>query len=103
MAAQAAETRAGGACGLRADDRARDSRAATAIEPQPLELNVMNDACDNPGWGNAKRRSFTPQRRGEYQQDREALVDAIEDRDTETAVAVMGDHLSRIRVTLLGH
>ena len=85
------------------DSRLHATIATSTDNPLLLQLfNVMNDARDNPVWGNAKRRSFTPQRRAEYQQDHEALVDAIEDRDTETAVAVMREHLSRIRTTLLG-
>ena len=86
------------------DSRLHATIAASTDNPLLLQLfDVMNGARDNPVWGNAKRRSFTPERRSEYQQDHEALVDAIEDRDTQTAVTVMRDHLSRIRFTLLGH
>ena len=65
-------------------------------------FTVMNEARDNPVWGNAKRRSFTPARRNEYQRDHETLVAAIADRDPLTAMTVMRDHLLRIRTSLLG-
>lgn len=65
-------------------------------------FTVMNQARDNPVWGSAKRRSFTPDRRKQYHQDHEALVAAIAERDTQAAMAVMREHLGRIRSTLLG-
>ena len=62
----------------------------------------MNDARDSPTWGSAKRRSFTLERRAEYEIDHRDLVDAIDDRDAEAAAAVMRRHLLRIRGALLG-
>lgn len=63
---------------------------------------VMNEARDHPLWGSAKRRSFTPERRAEYECDHRDLVDAIDDRDAVAAADVMRRHLLRIRGALLG-
>lgn len=63
---------------------------------------AINDAREDPLWGNAKRRSFTARRRAEYEQDHRDLVDAIQDRDSSTAAAVMRRHLQRIESALIG-
>jgi DNA-binding FadR family transcriptional regulator len=65
-------------------------------------FTVMNEARNHPLWGSAKRRSFTPERRTEYEGDHRELVAAIEDRDTAAATGVMRRHLQRIRGALLG-
>jgi GntR family uxuAB operon transcriptional repressor len=62
----------------------------------------VNAARDHSLWGSVKRRSFTPERRAQYETDHRALVDAIDDRDTERATALMRQHLAGIRVALLG-
>lgn len=63
---------------------------------------VVNRAREDPVWGSAKRRSFTPQRRAQYERDHRELVAAIEDRDTEAAAAVMRRHLLNIQTALIG-
>ena len=63
---------------------------------------VMNESRTHPLWGSAKRRSFTEERRREYERDHRELVDAIDDRDAAAATAVMRRHLTRIRGALLG-
>jgi DNA-binding FadR family transcriptional regulator len=65
-------------------------------------FTTMDESRDHPLWGNAKRRTFTAARRGDYQADHQALVDAIEDRDAQQAAAIMRQHLGRIRAALLG-
>jgi DNA-binding FadR family transcriptional regulator len=65
-------------------------------------FTVMNEARHDPLWGSAKRRSFTPQRRAEYEQDHRELVDAIDDRHLDRAATVMRRHLQRIRTALIG-
>ena len=65
-------------------------------------FTVMNESRTHPLWGSAKRRSFTDQRRREYEHDHRELVDAIDDRDATAAAAVMRRHLTRIRGALLG-
>jgi DNA-binding FadR family transcriptional regulator len=65
-------------------------------------FTVMNEARHDPLWGSAKRRTFTPSRRAEYEQDHRELVDAIDDRHLERAAAIMRRHLQRIRAALIG-
>ena len=65
-------------------------------------FTTMNESRDHPLWGSAKRRTFTAERRREYEADHRQLVAAIEDRDAQRAAAVMRGHLGRIRTTLLG-
>lgn len=65
-------------------------------------FTTMNESRDHPLWGSAKRRTFTPERRREYEADHRQLVAAIEDRDAAGAAAIMRGHLGRIRSTLLG-
>jgi DNA-binding FadR family transcriptional regulator len=65
-------------------------------------FTVMNESRTHPLWGSAKRRSFTEQRRREYEGDHRDLVDALDDRDAAAAAVVMRRHLTRIRSALLG-
>ncbi len=65
-------------------------------------FTVVNEARHHPLWGTAKRRSFTDQRRREYEHDHRELVTAIDDRDAAQAAVVMRRHLQRIRTVLLG-
>jgi DNA-binding GntR family transcriptional regulator len=54
-------------------------------------------------WGALKRRSATPARRLEYQQEHRALVAALRDRDAERARALCVEHLVRVRTNMLGY
>ena len=63
---------------------------------------VVNKAREDPVWGSAKSRSFTPQRRAAYEQDHRELVAAVEDRDSATAASVMRRHLLHIQSALIG-
>lgn len=65
-------------------------------------FTVMNEARNHPLWGTAKRRSFTAERRNDYECDHRAIVDALEDRDGTAAADSMRRHLQRIRTALLG-
>lgn len=53
-------------------------------------------------WGLLKRRSATPERRAEYQQEHRALVAALKQRDADTARALCLAHLRHVRRNLLG-
>jgi DNA-binding FadR family transcriptional regulator len=87
----------------RCDSRLHAAVAASTHNGLLIRLfEVVNDSRDHPLWGSAKRRTFTPERRHEYERDHRALVDAIDDRDAEAAAAVMRRHLQRIRGALLG-
>ena len=62
----------------------------------------MNGARDQAEWGMLKRRSATPARRLEYQQEHRELVDALRQRDAERAKALCLAHLLHVRRNLLG-
>lgn len=53
-------------------------------------------------WGLLKRRSATPERRAEYQQEHRALVAALKQRDADTARDLCLAHLRHVRRNLLG-
>lgn len=63
---------------------------------------MINDARHQPLWGNLKRRSSTPERRGEYKRDHHQIVTALVERDAETAYTAMHTHLLRVRAYILG-
>lgn len=85
------------------DSRLHEAFAAATHNRLLIRLfTTMNEARDHPLWGSAKRRSFTAERRAQYQQDHSDLVAAIDDRDAEAAATVMRRHLLRIRGALLG-
>lgn len=63
---------------------------------------LMNRARDQAEWGMLKRRSATPARRLEYQQEHRELVDALRQRDAERAKALCLAHLLHVRRNLLG-
>lgn len=87
----------------RCDSRLHGAIAASTHNSLLIRLlNVINDSRDHPLWGTAKRRTFTPQLRHDYEADHRQLVDAIDDRDAEQAALVMTRHLQRIRTALLG-
>ena len=64
--------------------------------------DVMNAARALPVWGSLKRRTFTPERRSLYHGDHTAVVEALRDRDPDTAREAMRDHLIRVSDNLLG-
>jgi len=63
----------------------------------------MNDVRSNSEWGVLKRRSATPARRVEYQQEHRALVAALKNRDAERARALSVAHLVHVRTNMLGY
>jgi DNA-binding FadR family transcriptional regulator len=65
-------------------------------------FRLMNDVRAQGEWGQLKRRSATPARRLEYQQEHRALVAALKDRDGERARALCLAHLAHVRTNLLG-
>ena len=66
-------------------------------------FKLMNDARAQGEWGVLKRRSATPERRLEYQQQHRALVAALRQRDAEKAKALSLAHLVQVRTNMLGH
>jgi DNA-binding FadR family transcriptional regulator len=66
-------------------------------------FRLMNEVRSQSEWGMLKRRSATPERRLEYQQEHRALVAALRDRDAERARALCLAHLVHVRVNMLGY
>ena len=65
-------------------------------------FHLMSQARSQNEWGMLKRRSATPERRLEYQQEHRALVDALKNRDDQRAKALCLAHLVHVRVNMLG-
>jgi DNA-binding FadR family transcriptional regulator len=66
-------------------------------------LRLMNEVRGQSQWGALKRRSVTPQRRLQYQQDHRALADALRERDVDRARTLCMEHLLRVRANMLGY
>lgn len=66
-------------------------------------FRLMNEVRAQGEWGVLKRRSASPERRLEYQQEHRALVAALKDRDADKAKALCLSHLVHVRVNMLGH
>jgi DNA-binding FadR family transcriptional regulator len=65
-------------------------------------FRLVNRARAQGEWGLLKRRSATPERRAEYQQEHVALVQALKQRDADAARALCLAHLRHVRRNLLG-
>jgi DNA-binding FadR family transcriptional regulator len=65
-------------------------------------FKLMNEARAQGEWGVLKRRSATPERRLQYQQQHRDLVDAIRQRDADKARALSLAHLVQVRTNMLG-
>jgi DNA-binding FadR family transcriptional regulator len=66
-------------------------------------FRLMSEVRSNNEWGALKRRSATPERRLEYQQEHRALVAALTARDAERARALCLAHLVHVRTSMLGY
>ena len=66
-------------------------------------FRLMSEVRSNGEWGVLKRRSATPARRLEYQQEHRALVAALKDRDAERSRALCLAHLQHVRSNMLGY
>ena len=66
-------------------------------------FRLMNEVRSNNEWGVLKRRSATPERRVEYQQEHRALVSALTQRDAARARALCLAHLLHVRTNMLGY
>ena len=66
-------------------------------------FRLMSEVRANGEWGMLKRRSATPERRLEYQQEHRALVAALKERDAERARKMCVAHLLHVRTNMLGY
>ena len=65
-------------------------------------FRLVNQARAQTEWGALKRRSVTPERRQQYQQEHRQLVQAIKARDLEQARSAALAHLEHVRRNLFG-
>jgi DNA-binding FadR family transcriptional regulator len=75
-------------------------RCLMAASHSPLLVALyqgIEQARHGQVWGDLKRRSASQERRGEYQQDHRAIVDALRARDSGRAVEAMRLHLARVQ------
>jgi DNA-binding FadR family transcriptional regulator len=75
-------------------------RCIMAASHSPLLValySAIEAARHGQVWGDLKRRSASSERRGQYQADHQALVDALRSRDSAEAVEAMRLHLSRVQ------
>lgn len=64
--------------------------------------HLLISTRQQPIWGGLKRRSFNPQRHSDYCTEHECIVEAIRDRDPDSAHSAMRQHLRHVRTSLLG-
>jgi DNA-binding FadR family transcriptional regulator len=65
-------------------------------------LELTNRVREQGEWGRLKARSLTPERRQEYEAQHRAIVEALRDRDTDTAIKALTGHLVQIQHNLFG-
>jgi len=65
-------------------------------------FRLMSEVRQQSEWGVLKRRSATPERRLEYQQEHRDLVAALKSRDAARAKQLCMAHLVHVRTNLLG-
>lgn len=63
----------------------------------------MSEVRAQSEWGALKRRSATPARRLDYQREHRELVAALKDRDGVRAIQTCVEHLTHVRINLLGY
>jgi len=63
-------------------------------------LELSNAVREQGEWGRLKRHSLTPERRAQYQVQHRAIVDALRDRDADTALDALAGHLRQIQAKL---
>ncbi|MCE0762636.1 FadR family transcriptional regulator [Pseudonocardia kujensis] len=84
---------------------ARLHRAIASAAHNGLLMNmfdVLNTARALPVWGTLKRRTSSPERRRCYHEEHTEIVEALRDRDPESAEAGMRRHLENVSDNLLG-
>jgi DNA-binding FadR family transcriptional regulator len=75
-------------------------RCIMAASHSPLLValyRAIEEARHGQVWGDLKRRSASAERRGLYQADHRAIVDALRARDSSLAVEAMRLHLARVQ------
>lgn len=65
-------------------------------------FQLATEARERGEWGLLKQKSVTPERRARYEQEHRALVQALKQRDADTARQRLAEHLANVRLNLLG-
>lgn len=66
-------------------------------------FDLMTQVREQGEWGLLKKRSLTPERRKIYETEHRVLVNALKERDSETAKKAAVEHLTTVRQNLLGY
>lgn len=66
-------------------------------------FELMTQVRDQAEWGLLKKQSLTDERRLCYQLEHRVLVDALKNRDSQTAKKAAVEHLINVRRNLLGY
>lgn len=66
-------------------------------------FRLMSQVRARAEWGQLKRRSLNPERRAEYEKEHRNIVQALRERDAQTAKEAMRGHLVRVRHNLVGY
>lgn len=66
-------------------------------------FDLMTQVREQADWGRLKKESLTPERRKTYEREHRELVNALKDRDSETAKKAAIAHLVNVRHNLLGY
>jgi DNA-binding FadR family transcriptional regulator len=66
-------------------------------------FELMTQVRDQAEWGLLKKQSLTAERRKCYEHEHRVLVDALKNRDSETAKKAAVEHLTNVRRNLLGY
>ena len=66
-------------------------------------FKLMLKVRERSEWGLLKKKSMTPERRAAYQREHRALLDALRDRDAETARNLIVTHLINVRSNMFDY
>jgi len=85
------------------DNRLHQSMAAATRNPMFIAAYAVISAVRlGAEWGALRRRAFTEELRSRSYDDHSAIIQALRDRDANTARAILTDHLERWRTLSLG-
>jgi DNA-binding FadR family transcriptional regulator len=66
-------------------------------------FRLMSQVRSRAEWGQLKKRSLSPERRAEYEKEHRKIVQALRERDAQTAKDAMRGHLVHVRRNLVGY
>jgi DNA-binding FadR family transcriptional regulator len=66
-------------------------------------FRLMNQVRSRAEWGLLKKRSVTPERRAGYEKEHRNIVQALRERDAQTAKEATRVHLAHVRRNMVGY